>query len=439
MFRKIIKNKKGTALLIALLVMGVFIAVSLALSSLILREVRITKSFIDTGQAYYSAESGIELALYGLNTRLPGWQPSGPSYDEDGFQSFSVDADKNTVGEFSLENRCSAYPCFDEEEFDFSGIRNLGQARYFYDVLDLNESLTIPLFVSDQAAPNGVKDVEDFVVEFFSPLNPREHLEFGSKGEIDGWDVLRWKLIGVRKDNDASGGENQTETISDFNSVAMIDSASNDEEERIRTNAERPSWFGTQSCNAKNGDQDVFGNRYYPGIQCIEYSYKGMKIDTSQFDQLSKINTEICPQHMAKEFYVYDYFGGEKTISRVDNCYPIKNFLANHTLNYLILTNMVNPAVLKDEYYNEREKLSRLFFRIELGSPSSGEVAETVRPVANITANGYAGKSKQTINVKIARGSFLPVFNFSLYSTFMDSGKDHDFDYWYKERDDLSL
>lgn len=270
MFKKTIKNRKGTALLIALLVMGVFMAISLALSSLILRETRITKSFIDSGQAYYSAESGIELALYALNTRLPGWQPDGEGY-EDGFQSFTVDEDQNAVGEFSLENRCRAYPCFDEEEFDLRKIRELavgdsGYAKYFYDVLDLNESLTIPLFVYDG---NDVKDVEDFVVEFFSPLNPREHLEFRDKGKIHDWDVLRWKLVGIRKGDAVGGGKDQTETISDFNAVTMVDIR--DEAERIRTNAIWPSWFGTGEC-------DQFKDRYFDDIDCKPYVYKGQKI-----------------------------------------------------------------------------------------------------------------------------------------------------------------
>ena len=86
MFKEILKNRRGTALLIALLVMGVFIAVSLVLSALILREVRITKTFVDAGQAYYSAESGIEIGLYALNTRLPGWEPQ----TDDGFKSFAM-------------------------------------------------------------------------------------------------------------------------------------------------------------------------------------------------------------------------------------------------------------------------------------------------------------------------------------------------------------
>ena len=74
--KKLIKDIKGTALLVALLVMGVLVAIGLALSSLVFRELVITKEFLDAGRAYYTAESGVEIALYAIENHLPGWQRS---------------------------------------------------------------------------------------------------------------------------------------------------------------------------------------------------------------------------------------------------------------------------------------------------------------------------------------------------------------------------
>ena len=74
------KNIKGTALLTALLIMGLLLTVSLLISSLILRENRIVKDLLDSGKAYYAAESGVELSLFGLYNELPGWEPVENGY-----------------------------------------------------------------------------------------------------------------------------------------------------------------------------------------------------------------------------------------------------------------------------------------------------------------------------------------------------------------------
>ncbi|MFH1218662.1 MAG: hypothetical protein V1679_02375, partial [Candidatus Peregrinibacteria bacterium] len=81
-----------------------------------------------------------------------------------------------------------------------------------------------------------------------------------------------------------------------------------------------------------------------------------------------------------------------------------------HELNYLTLTNLMNPAVFKDDV--NKEAKSRLFFMVEMFD------IETVREFADITAVGYSGGTKQSINVKKQRGEFMPVFHFSLYSTY---------------------
>jgi hypothetical protein len=81
----------------------------------------------------------------------------------------------------------------------------------------------------------------------------------------------------------------------------------------------------------------------------------------------------------------------------------------------------MNPSILKKSYSaEERARLSKLYFRVELfgdlSDPNSNN--QTVREYADIISNGYSGDTKQSISVSVKRGSFMPVFNFSLYSTY---------------------
>lgn len=391
-------------------------AVSLALSVLIFRETRITKEFIDSGQAYYAAESAIEVGLYRLNNNLPGWGTQD-------YESLKIDDDFNSVAELKVENQCQAYPCFDEG-FDIS----TAELKEFYSVLGLNESITVPLFVVEDGV---TQDVTDFVVEFYAPFDPKQDLNVSPTADwqLSGWDVLRWKIMGITNQNLANP---VTETVSDFTAVSM----NNIGEQQYTSNAENPSWFGTIDCNAVDGS-----NRYAPEIACAPYFIgaaggKQIAFDPEDLGQVSKIYAGTCSQMEAREYYQYEYIGDEKKVASINGCYSIKTFLDNHDLNYLTLTNLVNPSVFKD-YKNEA--LTKIYFRVELfGTSDDGSIssAETVREYADLTANGYSGKTKQSINVKLKRDSFMPVFNFSLYSTYMDKDNGHDEEYWYGDEDE---
>lgn len=427
MIRQIAKDRRGTALLVALLVMGILVAVSLALSTLIFRENRITKDLIDSGKAFYAAESGVEVALYGLNNNLPGWQPDADG--QDGYKSYKVGDDLVSVGELRVKNRCQAYPCFDQEEFDLgSNGQNVADPRIFYDVLDLNESINIPLFVVD----NGVEvPVGHFVVEFYSPFDPQQDLKVNvndANSFLSGWDVLRWKILGVNKDSDVA------ETIGDFTSLSVLNKAETDQS--FLTNATRPSWFGTEKCNA-NHLQDEEGERYNEDIICSDYyvnrggSFGSFKVDVDT--QVADIIAGVCSQTQAREFYQYLGNGDQRKLSQenIQSCYPIKNFLRDHKLNYLTLTNLINPSVFKDSVElngRTKEALSKLYFRVELFTDDPNTGNQTVREYADISANGYSGNTKQSIDVKIKRGSFMPVFNFAIYSTYKG---EKGYDYYY--------
>ena len=405
----VINNKKGTALLVALLVMGVLMSISLALSTLIIREISITKDALDSGRAFYAAESGVEIALYKLENELPGWDTMEKSIP------VKLDSEYEVVGEYLVNNKCSSYPCYDDT---YDGTTDLTS---YYDVLDLNESITIPLFtVSDEY---GKVEVEDFTVEFYMGFNPATDLKFIDEdiNNLSSWDVLRWKVFGI------SSLDNKTYSISDFTAVSTAYYAFTGEE--LNTSARQPSWFGSISCDevdqASRVTKDIECSPYnnlVDGSDEIDGDASASKVDVP--DMKSAIVEGVCLNTEAREYYDYSALtNGKIKDEDVKACYPIGDFLGKYDLKYLTLTNMVNPLVIRDDLGQGKTKkeLQKIYYRVEFFGKKVGEDMvgdKTERNFAEITSNGYSGDSRQSISVKIQKGSLMPVFNFSLYSTY---------------------
>jgi hypothetical protein len=390
---KIWKDRSGTALLTAMLVMGVLLAISITLSTLVLREVKITRDLMDSGKAYYSAESGIEEALYFLNNKLPGWSAPGESTFEKSGSKFS----------YSIKNTCKSYPCFDETDYDFTqGMPSDAEGlESFYGTLDLNQNILIPLFVVDKDSV--VKPVKDFTVEFYADFDPGKDLKID---KLSGWDVLRWKVFGMKKDSETGGYV--TEAISDFSPLAQSTAGR-------KSDAEQPSWFGTRNCSIVKIDdlqededrsQEVNDSRITSGIICNIY--------VKPIDSIGYSKCDVSRE-------ARDYYGEADGSFGNQGCYSIEDFLSLHQtdqstgLNYLSLTNMMNPAMLKEDKYpgeDQRASLSKIHFRVETYDD------ETVREIAEIVSDGFSGDSKQSLRVMKKKDTYMPVFNFSIYSTY---------------------
>ncbi len=371
-------NNQGSALLVSILIMGVLVTVSIALSSLVFREMGVTKSLIESGRAYYAAESGVEKALYSLNTELPGWHVEDERADVSDISNY----------EYSVKNTCNSYPCFDDDEYDVQNV----PLEAFYDVLELNENLTIPLFTVEDGE---IVSVKDFTVEFFPAFDPSSDLKIKT---VTGWDVLRWKVFGMKKVDDSY----KTESIGDFTAFSSGSAPNGD---NIFANVARPSWFGTVDC-----DQMPERGSGISDIRCNEY-------DVSVILQAK--DGQICTNIQSRDYL--GYVDGE--VRAIYDCYDISKFMEDHQvgvdgatgLNYLSLTNLMNPSVFDDDVFmtkRERALASRLYFRVETFAD------DTVREYAQIVSDGYSGNSKQSLRVELKRGSFMPVFNFSLYSTY---------------------
>ncbi len=389
---KIWKNHSGTALLTSMLVMGVLLAISVTLSTLVIREVRITRDLMDAGKAFYSAESGIEEALYYLNNKLPGWSEPGETTFEKSGSKFS----------YSIKNTCNSYPCFDETDYDFTkGMPSDAEGlESFYGTLDLNQNVLIPLFVVDK---DGVKSVKDFRVEFYGDFRPDlGDLKISGLSE---WDVLRWKVFGMREaavkqGNDTTRGY-VTDSISDFSAFAQTDAGQ-------FSNALIPSWFGTVACDSEAVKNSGIKNN----IVCRDYQSQIVAVGEN----------DKCP---VSSLWARDYYSEEDGEFRNQGCHKISDFLTQHLkepgsnatgLNYLSLTNMMNPAMLNDNKYPgepQRAALSKIHFRVETYGDD-----EMAREVAEIVSDGFSGDSKQSIKVMKKKDTYMPVFNFSIYSTY---------------------
>ena len=363
------KTQKGSALIIALLLMGVLMTLTLGLSNLVIREVRVTNDIINSGKAFYAAESGIESALLDLHQNLPGYETKDGMYKG---------IDEDLTFEYSIENKTHTYPYVDTEIIN-KEIAQESPKKYQYNVLNLSDSISIPLFTVDE---NGsVEKINNFRVEFFidADILPQYRHSDGSGLVVD---MLRWKITGIRN---SSGFF--TESIGDY--MPVFDGST----------STMPTCLGTQESNAKTFKDPNSGIVY-------------------------KANCNNFIWQWARESYVFDSVT-QTTQSRVwdpgtDQSDPvtISEFLSSHETNYLTLTNIFNPDVLRDKPGITRAEQAKIYYRIIVPDE------EIIREFAKIKSTGSCGKLRQQIEAFVRPDGFLPVFNFSLYRTDTSADKE---------------
>ncbi len=403
--------KKGSALLVAILMMGILMILTLGLSDLVIREIRQTTDVVAAGKAYFAAEAGVEDALLDLHQNLPGYEPT-PTTGKCDFANGYVTIDDATSGvDPSLVFDASNPPCYrilSKADSEFNNVPSFDHNQPIfpkntiglpsdvptnvdfvytdrpeatYNDLDLSQSAVIPLYSSN---PDGVTyaNVSNFLIEYYVDFTNNEVTTSGiqNTNDFSKLDILRWKIFG-HPNTDLT----KTESISDF----------------------FPADF-----NANSGDPVCIGND--PG-------------NVLQFDPKYTCKQAIPLNAFfgaARECYGTDAgFGAGQLGSSGGNIMTqcsIENFINTHSQNYLVLTNVVNPDVLLPGWEindPEAQNLFKIHYRI-IAQPGTGQ-PRLVRQAASINANGYAaqGQVEQSIDVNINQSSFLPVFNFSLYHT----------------------
>ncbi|HLG25925.1 MAG TPA: type II secretion system protein, partial [Candidatus Gracilibacteria bacterium] len=229
------RNRKGSALLVAILMMGILITLTLGLSTLVIREIRQTSDIVQAGKAYFAAEAGIEQALYDLSQSLPGYETSGNPEAVDGWVSYpsSNETDEHLVYQYRIDNKGDSYPYFPDDEpiFLSPDIAPEGAVTkdYLYDtlpdktynVLPLNQTVTVPLFTDN--GDGTFTDVTSFLVQYYVDFDvDPDAPEFqGAAIQLENFDILRWKLFGNPNEDTT-----KTDAISDFYPADRDDEAS---------------------------------------------------------------------------------------------------------------------------------------------------------------------------------------------------------------------
>lgn len=439
-----VNSRRGSALLITLLLLGVLMTLTLGVSALVIREIRVTQSVVDANKAFYASEAGVERALLGLKQTLPGSEPNGqfPLVDDSILLQVDGSVNSQTVltldpsykYEFSTSNKTDSVPGFPDDQpifveqvvstdgGDVADCRLTGAGSPFslalnkqqlysqcpratYRKLGLNETHIIPLY-SD--TDGGALSVNDFLVEYY--LSTRDGSDFygALQGlKLESFDVLRWKLYGKPL---ADSGVQRTESIADFYPGVTNNGPLS------------PVCIGTDSTIM--ADQE----------SCIFPSLSKRPPTAEDLNSGEELN-DYTLWSAARECYQTDAGSGVTggalikgtTIGDITGC-SMRDFIDNHKENYLVLTNMMNPTVVGISNLNDPAQLARanIYYRVLARRPSAGEdpnsVPQLVKDYAEIRGLGYAvdGQVVKSLDVRYKAPGFLPVFNFSLYKT-----KDH--------------
>lgn len=169
-------SPRASALVVSLLLMGFLIVLGLGLSSLVIDSVRIEGSVVNAGKAYFSAEAGVERALYEQENHIPGYE---------------------TNQHYSLSNQAEVNYQIVAQELHNPCPHRLEEWR----ALQIQESVSWPLFRWDAEADQERLEISHFDLSYFVDRGEDHYL--GVQGN-----VLRWKILGI----DQTGGH--TESIS---------------------------------------------------------------------------------------------------------------------------------------------------------------------------------------------------------------------------------
>ena len=412
------KIRQGSALLVAVLVMAILMTITLGLSTLVVSQIRQTGDVVAAGKAYYAAEAGVENALLDLHEHLPGYQTENLS--PDGWVASASD-DTNLVYRYRIRNQGNSYPYFDADKPIFLS-PGIGSTRDFvlkndpeatYNVLPLNDTVTIPLFVD--CGDGTYRDVKDFLLQYYVNYNLSDTYKGYSMSDFD---ILRWKLFGQPAGVVLPDQTGRTDAISDFYPVGSNTSVTN------------------PTCIGSDQDLTFLGNADSGRCTVLMTEDVNLPDDVGNFSTLSPdlITTFQNAWSGARECYLSDVgsisIGNptdtEGTVQK--NC-TMTNFMQSHTRNYLTITNVVNPQIvgITNPSAEEQAAAANIYYRLlAKADPSAtgscpGQTAEDVmvREAADISADGYANDKTvtQSIDAQLKLNSFLPVFNFSLFRT----------------------
>ena len=74
------KKNKGSALLLTILVLSTLLAINLAISTILIGQIKVLSGMENSVQAFFAADTGIERALFEGGTRFMGSLSNGATY-----------------------------------------------------------------------------------------------------------------------------------------------------------------------------------------------------------------------------------------------------------------------------------------------------------------------------------------------------------------------
>ncbi len=168
-------NHRGSALLVAMIIMGILMTIAIGVSEIVIQSVHDSRQLIDRTTAWYRAESGIETALDKITKNAPGFQVSGNENSATDLYDYSIVAASNR---YPVEPYLNAP--FEETYAD----------------LPLGQTINIPLFSAAQNVEGEenaeVKGITEFKLQYY--LNADLTTKPGIN-TVD-LDIIRWKIFG---------------------------------------------------------------------------------------------------------------------------------------------------------------------------------------------------------------------------------------------------
>lgn len=332
-------QKKGSALVMSLFFMAILVTLSFAVNYMLLNEVRSERNFLEGVKAYYSAEAGIEDALLQVSVNNAGVEIVD-KVDVPFVQEASPSGE-NIVGSkysYDVMSRGGANPCilFEENADGFA-------------VLKSGESVVIPMTGTDE-----------FTVEYYI-VNTEGSADFSTLVMQN--DVLRWKILGNRDDND------KPEAISEYIPIYDVNHNASNNPSTFGTGAEWPEY---QS------------GKYYDIID-------GATFETS--DLLYAGDFDPFANDFAAGAFHYIFHAQ----------YPIADFLLGHTNNQLMLTNYLNvyfkviqPTIQEMELIYDADDYE-LYYRL---TPGRNDVACSA---VQVIADGFSENEDFKQSIKVIR------------------------------------
>jgi len=367
---KNVTSKRASAILVSLLVMAVLIVIGIAINELVVYEIRVQADEVQRLKAYYAAESGIEKGLLDIyEHNIPGYtRPEillvgGLKSDENA----NYVQREMTDGFADNDLRNYRYQVFGQDDTVPCDFLVDEKIEGPYGTLEINESATIPLhkYIGTDDSGDKKEEIEDFAVEYY--VTPEGLARLLTENEKTRQDVLRWKVFALTANARRFLYGEETDAISDY--VPL-----------------------------KNG-----------------FNTKDMPTRFASNPKIGEINTD--PKWASAKYYKREVGINEY---RILDTYPVNQFVKEHSYNFLMITNVLGNLVMlqggkfvpdtSNPGFEDLLNVRKIHYRV-ITSPDKKLACNSYM----VKADGFIHGAKQSLDVRIALDTFLPVFDFALY------------------------